>query len=513
MQDILFYDVETADSRLNGSICAIGWCLVRDLDVLERGETYINPGVPFSPYNTRIHGITEKDVGNAPTFTQFWSQQLGEWMQTCIVVAHNAEFDIRATEQAMFNAGIDGVQIRYVDFLPVAKRLLPDCKNHKLDTLAAWAGVNFRHHCASEDAFALFCVAKRLCEMHDFQQIPSLFRLCGVSLQNSLSNRYVPECEKAALPVSRRFANQEHFTGDVAPVSDALSSCFFCITGDVPGVDRCDAERMILERGGNCQKQVSGKTTFLVNGVFPDCAPGYQSGKTKKAYEQIEKGSILHILSPSEFLDMMRNPEQSAALRAVRDERTRRKKEAEEAAAYEKAQIHLREAEKEKACFFVPQTRAELVAYWNENVREDHDDDDALTCDPVKNGFTFFVYGKKTMELVEMKRGIVLRVCGVLKKQIEKDCDDLLDDKFYVVHADQLGALADALRVYKQQVFRTIITDTFACCSKFVDCSDARACLHPHERTFNGCYYRKNLENGIIFYGKNKNAGFEMKGD
>ena len=38
----------------------------------------------------------------------------------------------------------------------------------------------------------------------------------------------------------------------------------------------------------------------------------------------------------------------------------------------------------------------------------------------------------------------------------------------------------------------------------FERCSDAGACLHPHEVFYNHCMYRDNLEAGRIFYGKNR---------
>lgn len=40
----------------------------------------------------------------------------------------------------------------------------------------------------------------------------------------------------------------------------------------------------------------------------------------------------------------------------------------------------------------------------------------------------------------------------------------------------------------------------FACCSRYKECSQAGKCLHEHPYYSKGCYYRENLENGIIFY-------------
>ncbi len=45
----------------------------------------------------------------------------------------------------------------------------------------------------------------------------------------------------------------------------------------------------------------------------------------------------------------------------------------------------------------------------------------------------------------------------------------------------------------------------FACCSRFEECSDAKICIHPNRKYAKGCFYKKNLESGKIFYGKNRN--------
>lgn len=45
--------------------------------------------------------------------------------------------------------------------------------------------------------------------------------------------------------------------------------------------------------------------------------------------------------------------------------------------------------------------------------------------------------------------------------------------------------------------------DAFGCCSRYSACSDAKTCLIPHLDYSNNCIYRKSLERGHIFYGKN----------
>lgn len=49
-------------------------------------------------------------------------------------------------------------------------------------------------------------------------------------------------------------------------------------------------------------------------------------------------------------------------------------------------------------------------------------------------------------------------------------------------------------------------TAAFGCCSQYVQCSNARHCVHNNLFYANGCTYRKSLEAGRIFYGVNRNV-------
>lgn len=43
------------------------------------------------------------------------------------------------------------------------------------------------------------------------------------------------------------------------------------------------------------------------------------------------------------------------------------------------------------------------------------------------------------------------------------------------------------------------------CCSRYMECSDAKTCVHPDKGFALECGYRKILNSGRIFYGKNRN--------
>ena len=48
--------------------------------------------------------------------------------------------------------------------------------------------------------------------------------------------------------------------------------------------------------------------------------------------------------------------------------------------------------------------------------------------------------------------------------------------------------------------------EIFGCCSRHVECSDNKSCVHPDKRVAQGCMYKSNLDKGRIFYGTNCNV-------
>ena len=46
----------------------------------------------------------------------------------------------------------------------------------------------------------------------------------------------------------------------------------------------------------------------------------------------------------------------------------------------------------------------------------------------------------------------------------------------------------------------------FDCCSRYMECSDAKVCTNPNIEFSLKCSYRKILKSGRIFYGKNRNV-------
>ncbi len=86
----------------------------------------------------------------------------------------------------------------------------------------------------------------------------------------------------------------------------------------------------------------------------------------------------------------------------------------------------------------------------------------------------------------------------------------LIDGKIYFPSLGEKGVFdpnslpTDFQTVLVSQLQTLFPSDTFGCCSSYVECSDNRECVHPNPYYASGCMYKKNLDAGRIFYGVNK---------
>lgn len=72
-----------------------------------------------------------------------------------------------------------------------------------------------------------------------------------------------------------------------------------------------------------------------------------------------------------------------------------------------------------------------------------------------------------------------------------------LSDEAVSIHAETLAAvLQDTINRLPKE---------WDCCSRYMECSGAKKCVHPDNAFALGCGYRKILASGKIYYGKNRN--------
>ena len=149
------FDIETTGlSKETESITEIGAVKVVDGKIIDHFSTFVNPERPIPTEITKLTGITNEMVADAPVITEILPKFL-EFCQDAVLVAHNANFDtgfIRLNAER--KCGIE-VKNTVLDTLELSRALLPELKKHKLDIICEQLGVSLEgHHRAVNDAEA-----------------------------------------------------------------------------------------------------------------------------------------------------------------------------------------------------------------------------------------------------------------------------------------------------------------------------------------------------------------------
>ncbi len=149
--EFVVFDLETTGfSAQNDRITEIGAVRIKDGKLLDSFGTFVNPEKKIPAEITKITGITDEMVADAPLEREAVSALL-DFAGDATLVAHNANFDLSFIRAVAARHNLprakDGI-----DTVALARRALPTLKNHKLDTLASYFSLAFNHHRAEEDA-------------------------------------------------------------------------------------------------------------------------------------------------------------------------------------------------------------------------------------------------------------------------------------------------------------------------------------------------------------------------
>jgi len=157
------FDFETTGLDANGDrIIEIGALKFSAFGAAEQFSTLVKPDVELSKASSAISGITKDMLEGQPTIDQVLPGFL-KFIEGCILVAHNAEFDMSFLRAACSRLGYD---LEWPCFctLKMARVLLPSLESKNLDTLAKHYGLTFEaRHRSIGDAKVTTAVLKALC--------------------------------------------------------------------------------------------------------------------------------------------------------------------------------------------------------------------------------------------------------------------------------------------------------------------------------------------------------------
>lgn len=172
--DFVVFDIETTGfSAVKDKIIEIGAVKVSGGVIVDKFSTFVNPQVPIPFEIEKLTSINDEMVMDAPVIEDALPQFL-QFCEGCILVAHNAAFDTGFIHEKCRQQGLE-YDFTAVDTMVLARILLENLKNYKLDTVVEAVGCTLEnHHRAVDDAGATADVFVKFIEMLKAREIYDL---------------------------------------------------------------------------------------------------------------------------------------------------------------------------------------------------------------------------------------------------------------------------------------------------------------------------------------------------
>lgn len=482
-------DFETTGLSKSDEIIEIGMVKCSGEEEVDTLSILVNPGIPLSPSITKITGISDVDLRDAPRLKDVISH-VRNFIGGDVVVAYNAPFDVRFLRSAYRKYEISD-EIRYIDVLPLVKALFPEMTNYKLETMI--------DHCSIAT-----CQTHRA--LDDARCTHRLFELCLSRMQE------LPPDNRAILLIEKNKQPKKVDTvklSDIKPKNDNMDPSHpmygktIVFTGTL-SIDRRTAMQMAVDVGAVLKSNVSSNTNYLVIGSQDPDLVGEDglSAKQERAQElnQTGKGHIT-IMPESEFLALIQGEsmeaeeEEDLTLTADRNEQFTMPgfevPSAKEQTVYQQIQPVLQDTVSAMGgdpakIYFKPLTNYSSVYF------------DTILA------FRIRIRGNSNfLEVPSSSKDTVAALIPVERQRVSGD--------FWRIQLDA------AEMVQSAEVFAAVMRDAvnrtpkeWDCCSRYMACSDAGKCVHPDPSFALVCGYRRILESGRIFYGVNQNVSQDI---
>lgn len=167
--EYIVLDIETTGlSFRTEKITEIGAVKVKNGEIVDTFESFVNPEIPIPEKIVKITHITDEMVKNAETIDQVMPKFL-EFIGNLRLVAHNADFDVGFLKYNAENLGLK-MDNNYIDSLALSRQVYPEFKKHKLGILADKFGIKVENaHRALDDVKTLVKVFIKLLEKYNEQ--------------------------------------------------------------------------------------------------------------------------------------------------------------------------------------------------------------------------------------------------------------------------------------------------------------------------------------------------------
>lgn len=308
--DFVAIDFETAN-RNRASACSVGLAKVENGVVTETFYRLIDPEDYFDPFNTMLHGISEKDVVSASNYITV-IDEIKQFVGNLPLVAHYAPFDMGVIRDSNDRYNITNINMEYFDSYYLSKQYIKAI-SYKLNYLCSLLNIPLEHHDALSDSIACAKLILFLCNDNNFSSIGELLNNARYSKMG-----VVIDSEGSGFRINSKHRKSKSKTIDIRGIIEAIDKeslneqhIFFdkhaCFTGKLDSMTRIDAMTIFAECGGIPERGVNKRVNFLIMGEqdFRVVGDSLKSSKIIKAENLLESGQDIQLLTEDEFLRML----------------------------------------------------------------------------------------------------------------------------------------------------------------------------------------------------------------
>ncbi len=313
--DFIAIDFETANNNYN-SACALGLVMVENKEIVNSKYYLIQPPtLDFSPNNIEIHGIKPEDVENSPKFPEVWKEISKYFNNTNCIIAHNATFDMTVLKACLENYNLEIPKFNYVCSMVISGRGVRKLGYYardyrKLDEICQLFNIELNHHHALSDAKACAEIVLKTLDITNRKSIDTF-----LSTYRSVKVRSFKDLKikNTTFHKGKKFNNIR--ISEIKPESKNFDTTHpfygksIVFTGELKNISRRNAMQKVVNIGGIVKSSVSSKTDYLIVGKQDLTLVGSSglSTKERKAYDFIDKGFNIKILSESDFINLIEN--------------------------------------------------------------------------------------------------------------------------------------------------------------------------------------------------------------
>ena len=450
-------------------------------------ETLVNPQCTISPAITALTGISPQDLQEAPIMDDVLPA-LKDFLGDLPIVAHNAPFDMSFLSDAYSIMGYKLSNER-IDTVKLSQKAFPDLKSHRLEDLKILLNMQSQpSHRALSDVYttaALFeeCNAQLL----KAQIAKNAGNACETEQENIEKKDLFESEQKCSENASTNQSKTRPHSNnvkvkDIQPTVEVINKNGplygkkIVFTGELQ-ISRSQAMQLAVNCGAILKSSVSSVTDFLVVGTQDKSLVG-EDGLSTKEERALElnntgKGHVV-FLNEDQFLEMTKADacpnEQLSVFEEIEN-------------------IQVEELIQQSLERVLQRNGLAGLKIKFEDIKKG-----ASPCYSVKFNESVIArfYDGKQKKYLEIPK-------AVAGSDTEKDFT-----KIYLNTLQDIRTHIDKIECSLQFILDNYPKD-FSCCSRYMECSDACICVHPDKTAAIGCYYRKVLSSGRVFYGKNRN--------